>query len=153
MIEKPVENHHRLNLDSKPSACTKCHGELQYIGHGQYKCDTCGNIEYDDFGKVYKYIDDNGPSSAIVIAEATGVQIDKINVFLREGRVEIPEGSAVYIKCERCGRDIRFGRFCPECAAALSKQLKGVFEAGEVPKKKSQGDGKMRFLGKDKKRY
>ena len=38
MIEKPIENHHILNLDSKPSACTKCHGELQYIGHGQYKC-------------------------------------------------------------------------------------------------------------------
>lgn len=146
-----VDNR-KLVFESKLSACTKCHGELQYMGHGQYRCTTCGNVELDDFGKVYKYIDENGPAPAIIIAQGTGVHIEKINNFLREGRVEIPEGSDVYIKCERCGRDIRFGRFCPECAASLSKQLQGVFEAGEVPKSKS-GGGKMRFINKFNDKY
>lgn len=138
-----------IKWDLKPTVCSKCGGELSYKSLGEYVCESCGNIERDDFGKVRSYIDENGPTPAVIISEQTGVAIDKINEFLRQGRVEIPEGSDIYIKCEKCGTDIRFGRFCPACAAKLSKQLKGVFEVGEVPKKKSAVEGKMRFIGKN----
>lgn len=139
-----------FNLDAKPVVCSACGGSLTYKSHGAYVCNTCGNIEYDDFGKVRAYIDANGPTPAAVISSATGVSIQKINNYLREGRVEIPEGSNIYIKCENCGQDIRFGRYCPECAAKLSKNLSGAFEAGEVPKKSSVPSGRMRFVGRDK---
>ena len=143
-----------LKWEVKPSICTRCGGSLLYRSHGEYECKECGHIERDDFGKVYNYISENGATPAILISESTGVPIDKINDFLKQGRVEIPEGSDVYIKCEKCGTDIRFGRFCPACAMKLTKQLQGAFEAGEVPKTKPKNDGKMRFIGRnDSKRY
>ena len=135
-----------LKWEMKPTGCSKCGGELEFRGHGEYRCKSCGNVETDDFGKVKKYLDANGPATALTISEATGVPIDRINGFLREGRVEIPENSEVYIRCEKCGTEIRFGRYCPACASKLTMELKGVFEAGEVPKKKPNADGKMRFL-------
>lgn len=136
----------QLQWELKPTCCSKCGGEVEFRGHGEYRCKACGNVEMDDFGKVKKYINENGPTPALIIAENTGVAMDRINQFLRQGRVEIPENSEVYIRCEKCGTEIRFGRFCPACASKLSKDLKGVFEVGEVPKKKPEGDGKMRFL-------
>ncbi|MGN0369756.1 MAG: hypothetical protein ACI4EW_04350 [Butyrivibrio sp.] len=139
-----------LKPDIKPVRCSVCGGTLTYKSHGAYVCEECGNMEYDDFGKIRAYIDENGPTPAAVISAATGVPIQKINNYLREGRVEIPEGSNIYIKCENCGQDIRFGRYCPECAAKLSKNLSGVFEAGEIPKKSSAKTGRMRFISRDK---
>lgn len=142
----------KLNLkpkwDMKPSACSKCGGEVEFRGNGEYRCTVCGNIDLDDFGKVKKFLDANGPTPALVISDNTGVPLDRINMFLRQGRVEIPENSDIYIRCENCGTEIRFGRYCPACASKLSKQLNGVFEAGEVPKHKGSKDGKMRFLEK-----
>ncbi len=136
--------------EDKPTVCSLCMGILHYHSHGEYICETCGHIERDNFGKVCHYIEENGPSPAIVISEETGVTIDKINSYLKQGRIEIPEGSSVYIPCESCGRDIRFGRFCPECALRLSKQVQGAFEVGEIPKHKSQGnEGTMHFIGKE----
>ncbi len=152
-LNKQMEND--LNWEVKPTICSRCGTELRYRSHGEYICDHCGNVERDDFGKVRHFIELNGPTPAILISEGTGVAIDIINRFLRQGRVEIPEGSDMYIKCENCGTDIRFGRYCPACAAKLTKKLQGAFEAGEVPKSKvkSEDDSKMHFLGKGKRRY
>lgn len=140
-----------LKWETKPTFCRACSGELQYKSHGEYECKSCGAIFLDDYGKVRKFIEVNGPSPAVIISEETGVSIDKINELLRQGRVEIPENSDIFIKCESCGTDIRYGKYCPTCAARLSKTLKGVYEAGEVPRKKDNMNGSMHFFGKDKK--
>lgn len=139
----------QFRLESKPTFCKACSGELQYKSHGEYECKSCGAIFLDDYGKVRKYIEVNGPTPAAIIADETGVPFDRINELLRQGRVEIPEGSDVYIKCESCGTDIRYGRYCPACAARLSKSLQGIYEAGEVPRKR-ENTGSMHFIGKDR---
>lgn len=144
MEEKKVTA--KLQLERKPAICSVCGGQLVYISHGEYRCEECSAVERDDFGKVHHYLDEHGPASAFKIAEATKVPISTVNKFLKEGRLEIPEGSDIYIPCERCGTDIRYGRFCPACAMALSKSIKGALEMGEVPKKKSSTGGKMHFL-------
>lgn len=136
----------QLKWEMRPTGCSKCGGEVEFRGHGEYLCKQCGNIDTDDFGKIKKYLDANGPTPALIISENTGVPIDRINHFLRQGRVEIPENSEVYIRCEACGTEIRFGRYCPACASKLSKELKGVFEAGEVPKQKANNSGRMHFI-------
>ena len=80
------------------------------------------------------------------IADATGVSENIIRQYLRDGMLEIPEGSPIYIKCEKCGCDIRSGRWCPSCAAKLSSDMKGMF-AGIGDKPKTSSQGKMRFIG------
>lgn len=151
MISRDNDLTKQFKWEVRPTTCPACGSELEYKSLGEYVCKACHNIVRDDFGKVRNYIEVNGPAPAVIISQGTGVSIDKINEFLRQGRVEIPEGSDVYIKCEKCGTDIRFGRFCPACASKLSKQLQGAFEAGEIPKNKGT-QGKMRFLGNDPKR-
>lgn len=130
---------------NKHKQCKKCGGVTVYTYSGTYQCEACGHEEKDDFGKVKDYIEKNGPSPAIVISTATGVKLGIIEEFLKTGRVEIPDGSPIYIKCENCRTDIRYGRLCPECARALTGDLKKVFfneNVGEKPKV----DGRMRFL-------
>lgn len=145
-------NIERLLVTNRISNCKKCGGKMVYQYTGLYKCETCGYEELDDFGKVRKYLDEHGPTPAITISEATGVDRSVINTFLKTGRVEIPESSPQFIQCERCGTDIRYGRFCPACANILAgKEKKGylVEDVGEVPK---NATGKMRYLDKRKER-
>ena len=131
-----------ITMDDTPRVCPKCGGRYIFQGAGRYVCEDCGNEVYDDFGKVKAYVDEHGPTPAIVLAEVTGVSISKINKFLRQGRMEIPDGSGQYIPCERCGAPIRYGRFCPECAAILTKKLSAVLtsaDVGEKPKREMSG--------------
>lgn len=139
----------KLRMAEKPVVCGKCGGNMIYTNAGIYKCESCGEEVLDDFGKVKKYLDEHGPTSAFKISQDTGVSTDVINTFLREGRVEIPDGADCYIKCEKCGCSIRYGRYCPECVKALAGGIKSVLVAdmGERPKKGDM-NGKMHFLDK-----
>lgn len=139
----------RIVLNNNLNLCPKCGTEYEYLSMGEYRCPKCGHTDKDDYGKVRDFIEENGPSSALVIARGTGVSMIKIKQFLRQGRIEIPDGSNSYIKCEKCGEaDIRFGRFCPDCARELARELEGAFKVeyvGEVPK---HNNAKMHFLDK-----
>ena len=144
----------KLILQRKPEICELCGGKMFYMGSGTYQCEDCHNIVMDDFGKVKAFLEENGASPAVVISESTGVPLDIINIYLRTGRLEIPEGSKYFINCERCGCSIRYGRFCPECAKILAGGIKAVFNAdvGEKPKIKPKSDmaGQMHFINRKK---
>lgn len=147
----------KLIMDRRPIFCKKCGGKLFYKDSGEYHCEDCDAIDYDDFGKIKRYLDEHGPTVAPIIAEETGVDLEIINLYLKNGRLEIPEHSKFYIKCERCGCALRFGRFCYSCTKELAGQLHGaMFESmGEQPKHiATKETGKMHFLengGKRKK--
>lgn len=138
-----------MGLSSNVQACLGCKTLFLYPGFGAKLCPECRKKEEEMFAKVKKYLDENGPANLYSIAEATGIPEETIKQWLKDGRLEVPEDSDVYIKCERCGCDIRSGRYCPACAAELTKELKGVYSGavGELPKNQS---GKMRFLDKNK---
>lgn len=138
----------RFFLEHKPIKCERCNKKLEYIGSGKYECEACKHIMMDDFGKVKAYIDENGPASAVELSAMTGVRKSLIESFLKKGRLEIPEGSDFYISCEKCGCNIRYGRYCPDCMAQMNKGFKAFFheDAGERPKNSKKG--KMHFLNK-----
>ena len=123
-------------LQHRPLFCEKCGGKMFYQGSGLYQCRDCGAEQMDDFGKIKAFLDANGPTPAVTIAKATGVDRETINYYLRRGRVEIPEGSKFYLKCEKCGCSIRYGRYCPECVknAADKRGVLLTEEMGERPR-------------------
>ena len=126
--------------------CEKCGGVLKDPGLGIYVCSRCGHETMSEFGKIKKFIEENGASTAMQISQGTGISVNRIEKYLREGRIEVPEGSDFYIPCLKWGADIRYGKYCPACAAQLTKQLQSVLrpsEIGEVPKKNV---GKMRYI-------
>ena len=130
--------------------CIKCKRLFNYAGFGAKYCPDCRAVDDENRKRVKDFLDGHGAANMYEICEATGVKEAVIKQYLRDGMLEIPEGSPVFIKCERCGCDIRSGRWCPECAAKMTADLKGCYVGvGDKPKKDTAG--KMRFMGRNKK--
>lgn len=128
--------------------CKFCGGMFRYYGYGYGYCERCTPIDDEMFHRVKDYIWENGTVTMAVASEATGVSMKQITQYLRDGRLEIPEDSKIFIRCELCGTDIRYGRYCQECASRTLKGLTSaikmdLFEIGETPKKLR---GKMHTL-------
>ena len=134
-----------------PRTCKKCGGVMVFKGVGEYHCEDCDFVDYDDYGKVRLYIEAHKGATAAEIENAIGVSQRSIRRMLRESRIEVAEGSKSFLRCEICGKNIRSGQFCLECEKmvhrnmesaqreALRKNMKGVSMAtfGE--------DGQKRF--------
>lgn len=153
-VQKKVSNNKDDGIVGRKSGetkvCTKCGRIFTYMGFGHLYCPTCKSLDEISFGKVRDYIYENGVASATEVSENTGVSVRQIEQYLREGRLEIPENSPIFIKCEMCHADIRSGRICSNCGLKLSNVMRiemdiDEFQIGEKPKT----NGKMRFLNKD----
>lgn len=131
-----LDDLEKLVIDNHLVRCRVCGGNMAYSDSGRYICAHCQHVELDGYGKVKKFLEENGPAPLIVISRATGIDQDAIEGFLKKGRIELPENSDYYLKCEKCGCSIRYGRMCPECAKALTNSITAVFneDVGERPK-------------------
>ena len=136
-------------LREKPMKCAECGAEMQYLGRGEYRCDACGNIQLDDFGKVRKYLDEHGPTSYFEISQATGVRRSVIKEMLLESRLELREQAGSFLRCEKCGCTLKSGRFCPDCYNQLNGEMKKVYSV-EAMGEKTGENGRMRFVTKPK---
>ena len=81
------------------------------------------------------------------ISQATGVTEKTVRRYLTESRLEIPEGSPIYINCTVCGCEIRSGRYCPDCARTMNDLNGALKYAGDKPKTPGEMSGKMHFIG------
>ena len=138
----------RYKYDMMPR-CPDCGIHMKYIYGEMFECPVCHRQEQTQFGKVRSYLEEHGPQPAMVISNETGVPVNVIDNFLRQGRIEIPDGSPVYIKCQSCGADIRYGRYCPDCMVRTTKELGKAMlmsEVGEKPTNKPDMSGKMHIL-------
>ena len=54
--------------------------------------------------------------------------------MLKEGKLEISQNSAIFLKCEICGALIRSGKYCTKCEATYHKDLE------EMARKARHGD-------------
>ncbi|KAB1440135.1 hypothetical protein [Candidatus Galacturonibacter soehngenii] len=141
----------RIERGADPSRCPICGADYKQIVPELVKCPSCGFEEKSTFGIVKEYIEKNGITTMSVVSKECGVPIRKIDNFLRSGQLEIPEGSDIFIKCKKCGVDIRFGKYCKECATELIRDLSNAIEIkeseiGDIPRKL---EGKMRYINKD----
>lgn len=147
-----------LNEYHKPAICARCGGIMRFRGVGEYECEKCGFIMYDDYGKVRNFLEQNGNATVAETAAATGVSQQSINQMLREERFEISTSSKSFLKCEGCGKPIRLGKYCSECAKLVAaaearrKRDEGADARKEnisgFAKVQSEDDAEMRFLNR-----
>ncbi|MGB8454013.1 MAG: hypothetical protein WCD89_17005 [Anaerocolumna sp.] len=138
-----------LNKNGEIQECKRCGKMFYFTGIGKCICASCKAEDDADFEMVKDYIYDNLSATIMQVSKETGVRISRIKSYLRDGRLIIPDGSAIFLNCEVCGTNIKFGRLCRECADSLSNELRhemqiDEFQIGEKPK--SSNSGKMRFL-------
>jgi len=142
----------KLVEHKKVERCELCRSRLQYVGGGRYRCTFCRTEVMDDFGKIKQYLEDNGPTPQAIISKSTGIGMDKIESYLKQGMVEISNGGSCYLKCEKCGCEIRYGKYCPECAKDdIKSGVKTSYQdIGERPKRdlNSEMSGRMRFINR-----
>lgn len=131
--------------------CMRCGMMFQYSNTGHVICPRCREEDMRDFDRVRDYVYEHKGATIMEVADELNIRPTIIEGFLRAGRLEIPNDSAVFLHCERCRKEIRSGRFCPDCAAQLTMEMKRALDfdesqIGEVPDRK----GKMRFMDRER---
>jgi len=124
------------------SNCTQCGKIFRNLGNGFNICQKCKELDEEEFNLVKDYIYENPFATLKNTASATGVKVMRIQSYLRNGRLMIPDNSPIFINCENCGTSIKYGRICIECAKILSKEMKKEMDIeecqiGESPKRDS----------------
>lgn len=100
---------------NRPKNCQECGGVMVFKGVGEYQCENCGAVAYDDYGKVRLFIEKHKGATAWEVEQGTGVSQKTIRQLLRDERITVASESKVFMHCELCGKPLRSGRFCPEC--------------------------------------
>ncbi len=100
---------------NKPMICKECGGHMKFQGLGEYRCEECGTLAYDDYGKVRNYLEEHRGATAYEISQEIGIPQRNIRKLIREERIEVSENSRVFVKCKMCGQDIRLGDLCDSC--------------------------------------
>ena len=144
-----------LLVSGRPNRCSKCGGELNYRGLGQYVCSECNNVDMDDYGKVRAYLEEYPGANQRDVAIGTGVPANRIRQLLLEDRIEISAQSSIFLFCESCGKPIRSGLRCGECEkkyeAKLAQEKKmnrtSALTGGHAAGREN-ASGEMRFVKK-----
>ena len=144
-----------LIMPGAAGRCNACGGKLNYRGLGEYVCEECGSLEYDDYGKVRAYLEKHPGALQGEVSRATGVPANRIRSLLQQERIEIASGSGMFLYCEVCGTKIRSGIRCPACEAKYNADAENRKKLQRVKPDisghsigKDTGPGQMRFLKK-----
>jgi len=135
----------------KIKKCLRCGKLFKVDNLSSDLCPYCIKLDNEDFEKIRDYLYEHKTATYVQLSEATGISVMQIERYLRNGRLEIPEGSPIYIKCERCGAEIKSGRICNACSLSLSNAMRLEMnytdaQVGDTPKKKSDNKAKMHYF-------
>lgn len=140
------EDHYHI-----PQECKECGGAMEFKGVGEYKCEKCGAVQYDDYGVVHMYLEKHKGATAAEVEAATGVSQRSIRHMLKDSRIEVAEGSRVALRCEGCGQPIRSGRYCPKCEVEVGRAKEAARH--EKLMKNAQGFGSARGGDEGQRRF
>lgn len=153
MIDKRVEKLLTSNDLRRPTLCQKCEGVLVYRGIGEYICEECGAMEYDDYGKVRNYLERHRGANVAEISDMTGVSHKSIRDMIKEKRFEIIDNKGGYLRCEICGEKINSGRMCPKCEELYHRQVEEHARQERNKSKNISGYGESARGERGSKRY
>lgn len=153
-----ADNKDLLRMDTlsimtynRPYECKKCGGVMIFKGVGEYQCEDCGALDYDEYGIVRNYIEKHSKATMAYIAAQTGVSQKSIRQMLKEGRLEIAPDSRAFLKCEMCGKDIRSGSLCEQCEKSYHRSREEMERAGR--KMTGYGTEREKLSKKGEKRF
>ena len=131
--------------------CRKCGKLFNYVS-GPPICMACREALEKKFQEVKEYIRDNAYATIPQVSEACDVSQAQIQVWLKDERLQLAEGSGIELACEKCGKPILSGRFCEKCKNSMANQLNESIHHSEpakpeLKKKDQRENPKMRFLG------
>lgn len=123
--------------------CRRCGKIMIYVGIPL--CEECLKKEEEYYEAVRRYLDEHPRSSVREISEATSIPAEVIMKFVRQGSLVALENVSGMLACEICGKPIKMGRVCPECAEALMSATGNISRrpGGETGISSSRTQSKM----------
>lgn len=108
-------------------------------------CQSCFEKEEQDFKKVYHFLmkRKNREATMADIVRETEVKEEKITKFVKEKRLLPSSFPMLTYPCERCGKGIKDGMICANCAESIHKDLVGYEELEKI-----QADHKAQTEGR-----
>lgn len=92
-LEQLLEGFREQAVIEKPTVCEKCNQEYRYMGLGHYKCENCGAIVTDDYGKVRDYVEQSTEDVGVEKASMdTGVAVERIRELIEMGKISLSSG-------------------------------------------------------------
>ena len=128
--------------------CRNCGNLFNYLS-GPDICPSCRDKAEKRFQDVKEYIRNNPGATIQQISEDNEVSTNQIRQWVREERLQFADDSPVGIECEKCGKQIRTGRFCQSCKDNMASALTEGFKrpaAPEPPAKPSKSGDRMYHL-------
>lgn len=116
--------------------CSRC-GKL-FQSMGQRICPDCVREEQKDFEKVREYLWENKDATIYETSQATGVSTERINQFVREGRLVLNKPE---LECMSCGQPIKTGKFCAKCL----KQMQGGLRKDTLKQKEGKPASRSKY--------
>lgn len=129
--------------------CPGC-GRL-FAYQGRDFCNKCLEKEDSDYALVRKYVRDNPGAGVFEVAEATGIDEEKILQFLKDGRLQ-SSGYVEVFYCDRCGKRISEGKYCEQCLNEMNKALRSVLSAESKAKDNPGSDRGMHYKQSERKK-
>ena len=86
-------------------------------------CQECTEKKDEQYLKVRDFIKNNPNVAIEVVSEATEVEERRIREFIREGLIQPMELDGFPVNCQRCGKPILKGTYCPICQQELASHL------------------------------
>lgn len=137
-------------LEMEVKSCKKCNRLFQYLS-GPVICQNCKEDEEKIFKVVKEYIRENKGATIEEVSRETGASVSMIEKFLKQGRLEVAEGSPIETNCERCGKKIRSGKYCTSCRESIASNLDEMAQGIRGGSKKDEDvKARMRFLNGNK---
>lgn len=117
-------------------------------------CSECKKEDELEFEKVRDYLRENANAGVNLISERTGVSVNKINRYIKNGRLlAVGIKTSMNALCERCNASIEGGRYCDSCKLELHKEMQGEKRgADKAAKKPTKKVTKMHLYDRIKKR-
>ena len=92
-LEELLEGFREQAVVDKPTTCPTCNVDYKYLGLGHYKCESCGEVVTDDYGKVHDYVEESTEDVGVEKASAdTGVAVDRIRELIEMGKISLTKG-------------------------------------------------------------
>lgn len=107
--------------------CKVCRKIFSPVGR-QLVCKDCLKAEEEEFQKVRDYLKENKGADISLVSSETGVPVKKILKYLKEGKVEVSDTNNSILKCEKCGKSIRSGRFCEQCKSNVISDINNMVQ-------------------------
>ena len=111
-----------------PTNCPRCRKLFNKIRSSV--CPACEKIEEEQFDVLRRFLQDNPKSSITEASEASEVPPKRILRYIREGRLVVPEGSPLELRCAQCGVNIYEGIYCSSCSKKMAGNLAGALSPG-----------------------